>query len=105
MLVAESEQDRTVQDQTVPELQWGRDLLVAERVGFIRLAVVVVKLQWGRDLLVAESFGLRVHPLHLSLASMGPRLVSRGKLDALERSRERHVELQWGRDLLVAESR
>ena len=34
---------------------------------------------------------------------MGPRLVSRGKLDALARCRERQVELQWGRDLLVAE--
>ena len=61
-------------------LQWGRDLLVAERADVIDIMQAVqALLQWGRDLLVAERGGVK------TIASAD-------------------CELQWGRDLLVAES-
>ena len=59
-------------------LQWGRDLLVAERCQRAKRTLPQGALQWGRDLLVAESDG-------------GSRMSQ--PLDLL----------QWGRDLLVAE--
>ncbi len=59
-------------------LQWGRDLLVAERPVRYDPAKAPAMLQWGRDLLVAES---------------GPWLIERAHI----------AKLQWGRDLLVAE--
>ena len=60
-------------------LQWGRDLLVAERsIRAYAKFVDVAALQWGRDLLVAES------------------------LEANEPKKAAEL-LQWGRDLLVAE--
>ncbi len=61
-------------------LQWGRDLEVAERGDFGRLPIDVKRLQWGRDLEVAESRRwLESAILLAGLASMGPRLGSRGK--------------------------
>ena len=59
-------------------LQWGRDLLVAERLREGVKANAVSMLQWGRDLLVAESSRPNSIPISARL-------------------------LQWGRDLLVAE--
>ncbi len=41
------------------------------------------KLQWGRDLLVAERGLVFTIAARRVLASMGPRLVSRGKLDLI----------------------
>ncbi len=38
-----------------------------------------VQLQWGRDLLVAERIGSDDKTIANRIASMGPRLVSRGK--------------------------
>ena len=37
------------------ELQWGRDLTVADRRKTRQLVGVVIMLQWGRDLTVADS--------------------------------------------------
>ena len=61
------------------KLQWGRDLLVAERARWIDLCQSNRLLQWGRDLLVAERRIFRENSINL-------------------------FRLQWGRDLLVAES-
>ena len=61
-------------------------------------------LQWGRDLLVAESPKQTFPPMKTLGASMGPRLVSRGKLEKLSPYGV-DLSLQWGRDLLVAERR
>ncbi len=60
-------------------------------------------LQWGRDLLVAERNGRSGRSAYPHRASMGPRLVSRGKFGLPPQFRD-FTELQWGRDLLVAES-
>ena len=60
-------------------------------------------LQWGRDLLVAESRAVLRELMGQEHASMGPRLVSRGKL-GIRRANIPVEKLQWGRDLLVAES-
>ena len=59
-------------------LQWGRDLLVAERGKVAWAEYLADWLQWGRDLLVAESCRW-----------------------AFLKREERG--LQWGRDVLVAE--
>ncbi len=60
-------------------LQWGRDLLVAERRSLRGRHASRQRLQWGRDLLVAESEDLAAELDRRGVASMGPRLVSRGK--------------------------
>ncbi len=61
-------------------LQWGRDLLVAEsKPASAILMQTRSALQWGRDLLVAESKDCRIDTMRRVVASMGPRLVSRGK--------------------------
>ena len=54
MLVAESGQVQYFPGQS-DLLQWGRDLLVAERRERAIRIEAAVRLQWGRDLLVAES--------------------------------------------------
>ncbi len=64
-------------------LQWGRDLLVAESFGLPPQFRDFTELQWGRDLLVAESSVLPLHGGLVRSASMGPRLVSRGKSGVL----------------------
>ena len=62
-----------------------------------------ILLQWGRDLEVAESVSDLAKQFSDFLASMGPRLGSRGKsYQGAEPSRI--SKLQWGRDLEVAES-
>ena len=84
-------------------LQWSRDLEVAESKQSVFLGPLVEQLQWSRDLEVAESgagFGAAVLIL---LASMEPRLGSRGKATRLEKERA-DAKLQWSRDLEVAES-
>ncbi len=60
-------------------------------------------LQWGRDLLVAErTLNAALTRTFFFGASMGPRLVSRGKRNSLIFHLSQ-IWLQWGRDLLVAE--
>ena len=62
-----------------------------------------IGLQWGRNLIVAERRGLHVN-YPTCEASMGPQLDSCGKFCGLYvRVEERHA-LQWGRNLIVAES-
>ena len=83
-------------------LQWGRDLLVAESRLTSTIRNADGSLQWGRDLLVAESVNVELHIGLAAGASMGPRLVSRGKTLKTEAC-SGNCGLQWGRDLLVAE--
>ncbi len=59
-------------------------------------------LQWGRDLEVAESSGRGLEVQMVLIASMGPRLGSRGKSPFRLLPRWT-TALQWGRDLEVAE--
>ncbi len=59
-------------------------------------------LQWGRDLEVAESGSFTLRVGRFNLASMGPRLGSRGKASRQQLFRLAGW-LQWGRDLEVAE--
>ena len=110
------------------ELQWGRDLSVAEGHNLRDIAKEMHKLQWGRDLSVAEGRPGPVERQPGRAASMGPRPFGRGRLApaamqghtrarfngaATFRSRKANglstliplALLQWGRDLSVAEGR
>ncbi len=60
------------------QLQWGRDLIVAETSRLSTVNPGSEALQWGRDLIVAETCRVLVRPGEESYASMGPRLDSRG---------------------------
>ena len=110
-----------------PQLQWGRNILVAESaIALIRSAVDHM-LQWGRNILVAESrnpshsrgrrtcfngaatYSLRKAPPRrpdprgAQAASMGPQHTRCGK-PARRPSTDAWSRLQWGRNILVAES-
>ena len=80
LLVAESQLMREAR-QAGLSLQWGRDLLVAESRYPINSSYNRFMLQWGRDLLVAERGQNGDGTGDQRRASMGPRLVSRGKVD------------------------
>ena len=61
------------------ELQWGRGFSAAERYSGIRTVRTCSKLQWGRGFSAAES-PTGMFSAHLcGMASMGPRLFSRGE--------------------------
>ena len=60
------------------KLQWGRNLIVAEGVGWVYVSASGEWLQWGRNLIVAEGLG------RTALAT-------------------ERAALQWGRNLIVAE--
>ena len=60
-------------------LQWGRAWLSAERAQRRRGDVPIGRLQWGRAWLSAESHRAWLAGSGSSRASMGPRLVERGK--------------------------
>ena len=60
------------------------------------------ELQWGRDLSIAESGPLRYPMRNIPLASMGPRSFDRGKC-IFSLLFTRPLSLQWGRDLSIAE--
>ena len=62
----------------VPQLQWGRNLIVAEGIVRVTGAETSLELQWGRNLIVAEGTAAQPKPRGL-------------------------MELQWGRNLIVAE--
>ena len=84
------------------ELQWGRDLSVAEGSSSFARSIKRKVLQWGRDLSVAEGAKGPPKDVLQNSASMGPRPFGRGRLwsrHALAAMRS----LQWGRDLSVAE--
>ena len=59
-------------------LQWGRGLLAAEMATASRPYKGPASLQWGRGLLAAEIPAELPPGFFLGIASMGPRLVSRG---------------------------
>ena len=111
----------------IPKLQWGRDFSVAEidtrrassdgcGTCFNGAATFQSRkyerlcqrrnpdglLQWGRDFSVAEMQRQRHGRLMARIASMGPRLFSRGNR-ASEAAIKFSTELQWGRDFSVAE--
>ncbi len=60
-------------------LQWGRDLEVAESSNQASHQIWRYWLQWGRDLEVAERSEIAEIADTVDIASMGPRLGSRGK--------------------------
>ena len=108
------------------QLQWGRDLSVAEgaciarrrlpneaasmgprpfgrgRITTTRRAGMISELQWGRDLSVAEGRYAAARAIAGRTASMGPRPFGRGR-PAAPTSPSTTAPLQWGRDLSVAE--
>ncbi len=86
------------------QLQWGRDLRVAEiSITAISRARASKPLQWGRDLRVAEIVAKEKVYSRLRVASMGPRLESRGNAMLIAHKIALDPKLQWGRDLRVAE--
>src|SRR4051812_900610 len=60
------------------QLQWGRDLLIAELHEMTVEESIAYALQWGRDLLIAELVRLIASTTGAGIASMGPRSVDRG---------------------------
>ena len=61
------------------------------------------QLQWGRNLIVAEGQSLSKTPRRPARASMGPQLDSCGRLMAVDAGVAIAEALQWGRNLIVAE--
>ena len=85
-----------------PELQWGRDLSVAEGRFIFAPAARRLLLQWGRDLSVAEGlWGVRT-AARLICFNGAATFRSRKGRNRSEASRS-GTGLQWGRDLSVAE--
>ena len=111
-----------------PELQWGRNFIVAEIstttksvLGFVVASMgpqlyrcgneppknsassMHVMLQWGRNFIVAEMFPAPSGNVDEAPASMGPQLYRCGnKADKVEELRN-ILTLQWGRNFIVAE--
>ena len=109
------------------ELQWGRNLFVAEcapaagahrppgraSMGpqLVRCGMMACShrkhqhhmLQWGRNLFVAECVEYAVWVHADGRASMGPQLVRCGMLVKVGQAMEASCALQWGRNLFVAE--
>ena len=85
-------------------LQWGLGQLTEESTELLTGMVRGVMLQWGLGQLTEES------PFHLGnarrilLASMGPRSIDRGKLNAAVFGNGKHGLLQWGLGQLTEES-
>ncbi len=110
------------------ELQWGRDVSVAD-VETTMLALHVptelasmgprrfrrgckwrtsaiprkAELQWGRDVSVADVARSRNSPNARTAASMGPRRFRRGCIGPTRLKRPSFHWLQWGRDVSVAD--
>ena len=83
-------------------LQWGRNILVAERMMPPMVLKPLCQLQWGRNILVAESLVSVPTTLFPHIASMGPQHTRCGKAHA-ETAPRAAARLQWGRNILVAE--
>ena len=64
----------------------------------------VLALQWGRGFLAAERDHLFLGTHLENMASMGPRLFSRGKFLGRRSDALLQIKLQWGRGFLAAES-
>ena len=64
----------------------------------------IPQLQWGRNLFVAECpHGKGDATVPVFQASMGPQLVRCGMLGNVDNKQDGHAQLQWGRNLFVAE--
>ena len=109
------------------QLQWGRDLSVAEgrtsraprprhgrfngaatfrsrKASTLRAGVKsMAPLQWGRDLSVAEGLAVIETSMRASALQWGPRPFGRGRPSVMGRILLVQFALQWGRDLSVAE--
>ena len=104
-LVSRGKRAYESQSYTVERLQWGRDLLVAESAGLDdQIHCIASCASMGPRLVSRGKVDNDFHVFHDYLASMGPRLVSRGKASRCF-APALALMLQWGRDLLVAERR
>ena len=68
--------------EEVVKLQWGRGCSAAEWLPVIVEPVASDKLQWGRGCSAAECATRAVFHLSHTIASMGPRLFSRGMVSS-----------------------
>ncbi len=80
ILVAERAMKSSGKESSRGELQWGRNILVAERPHGLLPTTLSTTLQWGRNILVAESPRRRAGKMGPVLASMGPQHTRCGKL-------------------------
>ena len=117
-----------VRERAVLELQWGRNLIVAEGWSLAPSAWPPYALQWGRNLIVAEGLGRARAREYLGTSmgpqldscgrsilagarpgtrgtSMGPQLDSCGRRAPPKKTPTKKAALQWGRNLIVAEGR
>ncbi len=84
-------------------LQWGRNILVAESTAANSRPPISRPLQWGRNILVAES--QPCPNLHLALWRLQwGRNILVAESETGETFFNLAAELQWGRNILVAES-
>src|SRR5579884_860924 len=65
--------------------------------------ILCLDLQWGRDLSIAEIRLAAQYIVEVSLSSMGPRSLDRGNIIMGGGSAMSQLDLQWGRDLSIAE--
>ena len=68
-------------------------------------ADAIDELQWGRNLIVAEGTMPSSRLVKHKNASMGPQLDSCGRQSLEALGQVGRIELQWGRNLIVAEGR
>jgi hypothetical protein len=90
-------------DRAVLLLQWGRDLSIAEIAVATSSFPSINGLQWGRDLSIAEMrLPLRLPTRH-SLGFNGAAIFRSRKSAGLPDEPHSSGMLQWGRDLSIAE--
>ena len=86
-------------------LQWGRGFSAAEtRARRGTRASAATRLQWGRGFSAAETIEAHRVEIRDRPASMGPRLFSRGNLQARANLVFSKLQLQWGRGFSAAET-
>ena len=89
-------------DILIEELQWGRNLSVAEGDARPLMTWEQTVLQWGRNLSVAEGAGRGLWPLQPACFN-GAATFRLRKARAPRAARPKAQGLQWGRNLSVAE--
>ncbi len=95
--------EREVPSELHKLLQWGRDLEVAESLALNANFANVNPRFNGAATWKSRKASIPVTSIVCQLASMGPRLGSRGKRAGGGRGIGQRMGLQWGRDLEVAE--
>ena len=88
---------------TGSNLQWGRDLVVADTSTQLQFIAAHLALQWGRDLVVADTTLARRVNTRCSSLQWGRDLVVADTLPNRPQGRPAPY-LQWGRDLVVADT-